>query len=298
MTTKLSPDVFPPRGAPPTRPAQWPPARRHASTEYRPVPSAPPAPHFRLAGGLRPGGTSLKPDSGHVGTINLTARMRWTSQNAMKPRIQCVPTQWIPGFMASGSRPMQYRVATGGATGAKAAPVSSRAVLRFRHASQRQAPTAVLGAGPGQFQRQLAGAMLRPTSLRPTSRRTGFRAPGGAGVRPGTGGLGSRCPERRPEQCRGQRPPGRRPRCAPRGGYCPCGRRRLPDCCCPRVRRSRCRRCAGRCPCGGNAPARRPCPPMRASPVRASPVRAERECPTRRSAGPRGARPRPRRWPR
>jgi len=33
-------------------------------------------------------------------TINLTARMRWTGQNAMKPRIQCVLTQWIPGFMA------------------------------------------------------------------------------------------------------------------------------------------------------------------------------------------------------
>ena len=26
--------------------------------------------------------------------------------NAMKPRIQCVQTPWIAGFMASGSRPM------------------------------------------------------------------------------------------------------------------------------------------------------------------------------------------------
>ena len=224
--------------------------------------------------------------------------MRWTSWNAMKPRIQCVPTQWIPGFMASNSRPMQYGFSTGGATGAKAAPVSPRAAPRLRHARQRQAPTAALGAGAGQSQRQLAGAMLRLTSLRPTSRRTGFRAPGGAGVRSGTGGLGWRCPERRPEQCRGQRPPGRRPRCAPRGGHCPCGRRHLHDCYCPCARRSCCRRCAGRCSCGGNARARRPGPPMRASTVRASPVRAERGCPTRRSAAPRGARPRPRRWPR
>jgi len=73
-------------------------------------------------------------------TINLTARMRWSGQNAMKPRIQCVLTQWIPGFMASGSRPMRYGFSTGGATGAKAAPVSPRR----RHARQRQAPTAVL----------------------------------------------------------------------------------------------------------------------------------------------------------
>jgi hypothetical protein len=26
--------------------------------------------------------------------------------NAMKPRIQCVQTPWIPGFMASGSGPI------------------------------------------------------------------------------------------------------------------------------------------------------------------------------------------------
>ena len=50
------------------------------------------------------------------------------------------------------------------------------------------------GAGPGPSQRQPVGTMLRPTS-----RRTGFRVPGGAGVHSGSGGLGSRCPERRPE---------------------------------------------------------------------------------------------------
>jgi hypothetical protein len=34
-----------------------------------------------------------KPDSGDTGTISITVRMRRTSRNAMKPRIQCVPTQ-------------------------------------------------------------------------------------------------------------------------------------------------------------------------------------------------------------
>ena len=37
--------------------------------------------------------------------------MRRTSQNAMKPRIQCVLTQWIPGFMASGSGPIVMNAA-------------------------------------------------------------------------------------------------------------------------------------------------------------------------------------------
>jgi len=32
--------------------------------------------------------------------------MRWASWNVMKPRIQCVQAQWIPGFRASGSRPI------------------------------------------------------------------------------------------------------------------------------------------------------------------------------------------------
>jgi hypothetical protein len=34
-----------------------------------------------------------KPDSRHVGTICITLRVRRTSRNAMKPRIQCVLTQ-------------------------------------------------------------------------------------------------------------------------------------------------------------------------------------------------------------
>ena len=33
------------------------------------------------------------PDSGHARTISLTVRMRRTSWNAMKPRIQCVLAQ-------------------------------------------------------------------------------------------------------------------------------------------------------------------------------------------------------------
>jgi len=31
--------------------------------------------------------------------------MRRASWNVMKPRIQCVLAQWIPGFRASGRRP-------------------------------------------------------------------------------------------------------------------------------------------------------------------------------------------------
>jgi hypothetical protein len=31
-----------------------------------------------------------KPDSGHAGTVSITLRVRRTSRNAMKPRIQCV----------------------------------------------------------------------------------------------------------------------------------------------------------------------------------------------------------------
>ena len=50
-----------------------------------------------------------EPDSGHIGTISITARVCQTRRNAMKPRIQCVLTQWIPGFTASGSRPMRQR---------------------------------------------------------------------------------------------------------------------------------------------------------------------------------------------
>jgi hypothetical protein len=46
-----------------------------------------------------------KPDSGHIGTVSLTDRVRRASRNAMKPRIQCVLTQWNPGFTTSGSRP-------------------------------------------------------------------------------------------------------------------------------------------------------------------------------------------------
>jgi hypothetical protein len=48
---------------------------------------------------------SLKPDSGHVATISITVWVRRASWNAMKPRIQCVLTQWKPGFIGSGSGP-------------------------------------------------------------------------------------------------------------------------------------------------------------------------------------------------
>jgi hypothetical protein len=49
---------------------------------------------------------SQKTDSGHIGTISITVRVRRTSWNVMKPRIQCVPTQWKPGFIASDSGPL------------------------------------------------------------------------------------------------------------------------------------------------------------------------------------------------
>ena len=42
-------------------------------------------------------------DSDHTGTISITVRVRRASWNAMKPRIQCVLTQWNSGFSASGS---------------------------------------------------------------------------------------------------------------------------------------------------------------------------------------------------
>src|SRR5947207_7636082 len=53
---------------------------------------------------LAPAGryVSRKPDSGHADIISITVRacrIRW---NAMKPRIQCVLTHWIPGFTTSG----------------------------------------------------------------------------------------------------------------------------------------------------------------------------------------------------
>ena len=40
----------------------------------------------------RIGACFRKPDSGHADTTSLTIRVRRASQNAMKPRIQCVLT--------------------------------------------------------------------------------------------------------------------------------------------------------------------------------------------------------------
>jgi hypothetical protein len=48
---------------------------------------------------------SRKPDSDHIGTVSLTVRVRRAWRNAMKPRIQCVLTQWNPGFTAFSSGP-------------------------------------------------------------------------------------------------------------------------------------------------------------------------------------------------
>jgi hypothetical protein len=43
--------------------------------------------------GLMGGGRTARPwspDSGHTGTIRITAQLHRTSRNGMKPRIQCV----------------------------------------------------------------------------------------------------------------------------------------------------------------------------------------------------------------
>jgi hypothetical protein len=53
-----------------------------------------------------PAARPRKPDAGHTGTISITIRARRASWNAMKPRIQCVLTQWKPGFIASGNGPI------------------------------------------------------------------------------------------------------------------------------------------------------------------------------------------------
>src|SRR5262249_46581865 len=49
-----------------------------------------------------PGGAFEKPNSDHADTISITVRRRGARRNVMKPRIQCVLAQWIPGSSASG----------------------------------------------------------------------------------------------------------------------------------------------------------------------------------------------------
>src|SRR6185369_631985 len=49
-----------------------------------------------IVGRDRAGGASRQPDSGHAGTISITADMRRASWNAMKSQIQCVLTPWNP----------------------------------------------------------------------------------------------------------------------------------------------------------------------------------------------------------
>jgi hypothetical protein len=46
-----------------------------------------------LASGTEPGGSFLKPDSGHTGTTSIMVRTCRTWWNAMKPQIQCILTQ-------------------------------------------------------------------------------------------------------------------------------------------------------------------------------------------------------------
>jgi hypothetical protein len=42
-----------------------------------------------------PGGTPQQPDSGHIGTISITAQVRWAEWNALKRRIQCGRIQLV-----------------------------------------------------------------------------------------------------------------------------------------------------------------------------------------------------------
>jgi hypothetical protein len=66
-----------------------------------------------------------KPHSGHADTISTTVRPRRTNWNAMKPRIQCAPTQWNHGSSASGLRPAGVEQAPAVRQGAASRPRSS-----------------------------------------------------------------------------------------------------------------------------------------------------------------------------
>src|SRR6185295_9631974 len=77
--------------------------------------------------------SSPEPHSGHVGTISTTMEVRWTSRNAMKPRIQCVLTQWKPGFIASGN-------ASGRIRGSRAHPGLPAPTVRDKDLELRALP--------------------------------------------------------------------------------------------------------------------------------------------------------------
>jgi hypothetical protein len=98
---------------------------------------------------------SQKPNSGHAGTISITIHTRRTSGNVMKPRIQCVLTQWNPDFIASGSGPSAVISPSGtpgreqaGRTSVGAAGLfARRPPRRPRHPSaQEAAVTAIMAA--------------------------------------------------------------------------------------------------------------------------------------------------------
>ena len=50
--------------------------------------------------------------SRHSGTVSITVRVHRVSWNAMKPRFECVLTQWKPGSSAPGKRPAGAREAS------------------------------------------------------------------------------------------------------------------------------------------------------------------------------------------
>jgi hypothetical protein len=189
MTTKLSPDVFPPR-APPcraprrpatSRPAQWPAPPRARPGKPRPAPRA--ARHVPETG-LRTrrhhqhhGSYALDQPERHetpdpVRSDAVNSRFHGVRQQA--DRMINMSETALSSFGSMNAASMQYGHGTDSVTGADAAPVPLRAAPRLRHARQRQAPTT---------------RTRRPRRMR-TPRRPGRRGNGrwpGVGGRPVTG---------------------------------------------------------------------------------------------------------------
>jgi hypothetical protein len=85
--------------------------------------------HFPVTGAV----SARRTCAGPTGTA---PDVRRTNRNAMKPRIQCVPTQWMPGSMASGSGPSfmapapPSRSAAGGGLGRRSTTARARGTRR------------------------------------------------------------------------------------------------------------------------------------------------------------------------
>ena len=151
-----------PAPAPPTGPEQWPAPPGVASAQYKPVPSAPPAPHFRLTSGLRPGGTSLKTGlrsrrhhQPH-GSYALDQLERHETPDPV--RSDAVDSRFHGVQQQADAVWLQHRWCYWGESGSCVSACRSTSPAR-QAASSSNGGTR---AGPGQSQRQPAGAMLRP----------------------------------------------------------------------------------------------------------------------------------------